>query len=73
MNILVVDVGGTNVKLRNSASEEVRKIPSGSTMTPQEMVDKARETAADWKAHSRHGSAPRQVNVVLGRRATRDL
>src|SRR5947209_18474593 len=49
MNILVVDVGGTNLKLRSSASEEVRKVPSGPTMTPQEMIDKVKQATADWK------------------------
>ncbi len=49
MNILVVDVGGTNVKIRTSATEEVRKIPSGPTMTAQDMVAAVKEAAADWK------------------------
>lgn len=49
MNILVVDVGGTNLKLRSSASEEVRKVPSGPTMTPQDMIDKVKQATADWR------------------------
>jgi polyphosphate glucokinase len=46
--ILVIDVGGTHVKLRLQGRGEVRKCPSGPTMTPQEMVDKVREATTDW-------------------------
>jgi polyphosphate glucokinase len=48
MKILVIDVGGTNVKLKLSDGEEVRKIPSGPTMTGQLMVDDVKQSAADW-------------------------
>lgn len=44
--VLVVDVGGTNVKLRASDWPEREKIPSGSTMGPVEMVARVRETVA---------------------------
>ena len=44
--VLVVDVGGTNVKLRASDWAEREKIPSGSTMGPAEMVARVRETVA---------------------------
>lgn len=44
--VLVVDVGGTNVKLRASDWPEREKIPSGSTMGPAEMVARVRETVA---------------------------
>jgi predicted NBD/HSP70 family sugar kinase len=36
--ILVVDVGGTHIKLLVSGSRSPIRIPSGITMTPQEMV-----------------------------------
>ncbi len=49
MNVLAIDVGGTNVKLLASGHETRRKFPSGPTMTAQAMVDEARKTAADWK------------------------
>ena len=38
MNVLVVDVGGTNVKLSVSGQEETRKIPSGPDLTPQRLT-----------------------------------
>jgi polyphosphate glucokinase len=46
--ILVIDVGGTNVKILATGQVEPRKIPSGPTMTAQEMVDKVKAAAADW-------------------------
>jgi predicted NBD/HSP70 family sugar kinase len=49
MNILVVDIGGTNVKILASGQEEPRKFPSGSKMTPQQMVSGVKELARDWK------------------------
>jgi predicted NBD/HSP70 family sugar kinase len=49
MNVLVVDVGGTNVKILATGHEEPRKIPSGPTMTPEQMVATVKEAAGDWK------------------------
>jgi predicted NBD/HSP70 family sugar kinase len=49
MKILVVDVGGSHVKLRVQGQDEVRKFPSGPAMAPQGMVDRVREATADWK------------------------
>lgn len=49
MNILVVDVGGTNVKILASGQTEVRKFPSGPEMTAEAMVSGVRELAKDWK------------------------
>ena len=46
--VLVVDIGGTNVKLLMSQRDQ-RKFPSGSRMTPKEMVAKLKETASSWK------------------------
>jgi polyphosphate glucokinase len=48
MSILVIDVGGTHLKLRVQGQDEVRKCPSGPTLTPDEMVEKVRAAAADW-------------------------
>ena len=49
MNILVVDVGGTSVKILATGHEEPRKFPSGRTMTAQEMVATVKELAGDWQ------------------------
>jgi polyphosphate glucokinase len=48
MDILVVDVGGTNVKLLASGQEEPRKFPSGPTLTPERMVVEVTEAVKDW-------------------------
>ncbi len=47
--ILVIDVGGTNIKLKLSDSDEVRKVPSGPELTAQQMVDGVRQATADWR------------------------
>ncbi|MDR3534275.1 MAG: ROK family protein [Rhodopila sp.] len=49
MNVLVVDVGGTNVKILATGQNDPRKFPSGPTLTPQDMVDGVRKLAGDWK------------------------
>ena len=46
--VLVVDIGGTNVKLLMSPRDQ-RKFPSGPRMTPKEMVAELKETARNWK------------------------
>jgi predicted NBD/HSP70 family sugar kinase len=48
MNVLVLDVGGTNVKVTVAGRETV-KIPSGPKMTAQQMVRAVLRTAKDWK------------------------
>jgi len=48
MAILVLDVGGTHIKLRLQGRDEVRKSPSGPLLTPQETIDKVREATDDW-------------------------
>jgi polyphosphate glucokinase len=47
-NILVIDIGGTNVKILATGKDEVRKIPSGTTMTATDMVAKVKGAATDW-------------------------
>lgn len=49
MNVLVIDVGGTSVKILASGQTEARKCASGVTMTPAEMVKDVKELAGDWK------------------------
>ncbi len=48
MKVLVIDVGGTNVKLAVTGSDEGRKLPSGPELTPQLMVERVRDTIKDW-------------------------
>src|SRR5213083_57147 len=46
--VLVVDVGGTYVKLLRSSRDE-REFPSGPRLKPQQLVAKLNETARGWK------------------------
>lgn len=48
MNVLVVDVGGSNVKILVTGQTEARKFPSGPTLTPELMVAGVKELAGDW-------------------------
>jgi predicted NBD/HSP70 family sugar kinase len=48
LKVLVVDVGGTNVKIRATGKRAPRKIPSGPNMTARDMVEGVRKLAADW-------------------------
>jgi polyphosphate glucokinase len=49
MNVLVVDVGGTHVKILATAEVEHREFPSGPALTAEQMVRGVKELAADWK------------------------
>jgi len=49
MNVLVVDVGGTHVKLLATGQSEPRELDSGPTMTAGQMVAGVKEVARDWK------------------------
>jgi glucose-6-phosphate isomerase len=49
MRVLVVDVGGTHVKLMHSGSPEARKFDSGDGFTPQQVVAGIKANTADWK------------------------
>jgi polyphosphate glucokinase len=47
--VLVVDVGGTSVKILASGQTEVRSFQSGPKLTPERMVSGVKKLAADWK------------------------
>ncbi len=49
MNVLVIDVGGTHVKILATGQTETRKFSSGPTMTPAAMVAGVKQLAGDWK------------------------
>ena len=49
MNVLVIDVGGTHVKILATGQTEPRRFDSGPKLTAQRMVDGVRQLAADWK------------------------
>ena len=49
MNVLVVDVGGTHVKLLATGQNEPREFVSGPTLTAEQMVAGVKELTMDWK------------------------
>ena len=49
MRVLVIDVGGTNVKILATGQKERLRFPSGPKMTPRQMVAGVKELAKDWK------------------------
>jgi polyphosphate glucokinase len=49
MKVLVVDIGGTHVKLLATGQKEPRKFDSGPTLTTQQMVQGVKKLGADWK------------------------
>ncbi len=48
INVLAVDVGGTNVKVLATGQTVERKAPSGRLMTAAAMVDAVKKMSADW-------------------------
>jgi ROK family len=66
-NILVIDIGGTNVKLRISSTEK-RKLKSGPKLTPLEMIAQMKPLISDWKfdAISIGFPAPVRDGRILG-------
>ncbi len=48
MKILVIDIGGTNIKLLASGQRTPVKVPSGPHLTPRQMVDEVLEATEGW-------------------------
>jgi polyphosphate glucokinase len=49
MNVLVVDVGGTHVKILATGQKERRRFTSGPALTAEQMVRGVKQLAGDWK------------------------
>ena len=49
MNVLVIDVGGTHVKILATGQDARREFPSGPKMTAKRMVAQVKKLASDWK------------------------
>src|ERR1700691_4646478 len=47
--VLVLDVGGTNIKVQATGQKQPRKIPSGPDMTAKDMVRDVKAATRDWK------------------------
>ena len=69
MNVLVVDVGGTHVKILATGQKQPRKFPSGPKLTPRQMVARVKKRASDWKYDTISIGYP---GVVMGNRPVAD-
>jgi predicted NBD/HSP70 family sugar kinase len=49
MKVLVIDIGGTHIKVLVTGAKSPRKYPSGPNLTPSQMVDAVREIITDWE------------------------
>jgi polyphosphate glucokinase len=49
MNVLVIDVGGTHVKVLVTGQDAHREFDSGPGLTPKRMISGVRKLVADWK------------------------
>jgi polyphosphate glucokinase len=49
VNVLVVDVGGTHVKILATGQKQSREFPSGPNLTAKQMVAGVKKLARDWK------------------------
>ncbi len=49
MKVLVVDVGGTHVKIRATGQRNRRQFASGPTLTAEQMVSRVKALAGRWK------------------------
>ncbi len=49
MNVLVVDVGGTHVKILATGQKQFREFPSWPTLSAKQMVGGVKKLARDWK------------------------
>lgn len=48
MNVLVIDVGGTNVKILASGRPKPQSFPSGRTFTPKQLIAQVKRRTKDW-------------------------
>jgi polyphosphate glucokinase len=49
MNVLVIDIGGTHVKILATGHKTHREFESGSTLTPKQVVSGVKKLVTDWR------------------------
>ena len=69
LNVLVVDVGGTHVKILARGQKQSREFPSGPKLTAKQMVAGVKKHAKDWKYNAVSIGYP---GLVAGNRAVVD-
>jgi predicted NBD/HSP70 family sugar kinase len=63
VKVLVIDVGGTHVKLLASGHSKPRRFDSGKDFTPRELVIRVKEQTADWEYDAVSLGYPGSVNA----------
>lgn len=48
MQVLVIDIGGNNIKMLATGQQTPRKVPSGPALTPQKMILSVQNATTDW-------------------------
>jgi hypothetical protein len=72
MNVLVIDIGGTSVKLLATGQDAPRRFPSGPDLTPEQMVAGVVQAAAGWDYEAVSAApAPRPVAPTFSAPAVR--
>jgi polyphosphate glucokinase len=69
VNVLVVDIGGTHVKILATGQKQPREFPSGPKLAPKQMVAGVKKLAKDWKYNAVSIGYP---GVVVGNRPVAD-
>jgi polyphosphate glucokinase len=49
MNVLVVDIGGSHVKILATGQKQSREFPSGPQLSARQMVAGVKKVANDWR------------------------
>jgi predicted NBD/HSP70 family sugar kinase len=49
MNVLAIDIGGTNIKILATGQKDPRRFPSSKQMTPEAFVSGVKDLVKDWK------------------------
>ena len=49
MKVLVVDIGGTHVKVLATGQDQKREFVSGPTLTPKRMISQIKKLVGDWR------------------------
>src|SRR6516225_1579740 len=69
VNVLVVDIGGTHVKVFATGQEQPREFPSGPKLSARQMVAGVKVVAKDWRYDAVSIGYP---GVVMGNRPVAD-
>ena len=67
MNVLVIDIGGTSIKVLATGQQEAVRLSSGPTLSPAQMVAAVRKTTSNWNYDAVSIGYP---GPVLGNRVT---